>query len=167
MKISGWLVDLGPYPGSGMIHAWSGTRDVVVNGTTYTAVGGIVAINGVDIRTGQQDSRVQIQLQIPNNAIRAQLLQDPGYVEVLIRWVEHSENMTDLTILPKSYRGVLSDARIVDDLYTIEVETRKGDIDRGRVKYISDESQRADYPNDRAFEFQRQFAQGFEIRWPP
>ena len=51
---------------------------------------------------------------------------------------------------------------------TVELETLRGDVDHGEIRYWSHEDQERRFPGDKGFEYMRQLAgKGTETGWPP
>ena len=145
---------------------WSGHGDFTFGGETYKGAGHLMSVS--EAQTGlEPDRRLTIQLAIGDDeTFRASLLTDPGPLAVRVRWIystDHGQTYTSI----RSFRGYLSSPTITGDLYTIEVETSQGDVDRGAPRVWSPEAHASRFSGDKGMEQMRELAAGVPGTWPP
>ena len=157
-----WLIDLIDTE----YHFWSGDTDLDFMGTTYLGRN-FLTLSGAESSVDAPNRRMTISFIVADNTLRSELLQDIGPVTVQIQWLHSSDRGMTWALVPRKFVGRLSRPQIVGGVYTIEIETFGGDIDRGRPVFWSDEDQRRRFPGDKGMEYMRQLAEGVEISWPP
>lgn len=160
-----WLVTLGPYSTGVVYRLWGGGGSLIYGGETYDGVGGLARISEVETAVDAIDRRVTLSLTIPDETLRSHLLTDPGAVPIEIRWI-YSETEGEWRPVPRIFRGFLSGPRLENDRYDIEVETYSGDVDRGQVRYVSQETLQAEHANARGLEFMASLTRGFVRTFP-
>ena len=170
----GWAVDIaGIGLGRSPFRLWSGQGQLTLNGKTYEGTtfdgGALASISPVENSIGDPSSRAVVSIAVPNAAIRSMLNIDVGPVWVEVFNIYSIDGGLSWTKLRTGIAGRLSRPNfdVEGSVYTVEIETWSGDADRGRPKLWSDESQKAEYPNDRGMEFLREYESGVEIKWPP
>ena len=105
---------------------------------------------------------------VPTPALRLAFMQDPGPLTVIIEWLVSLDQGLTWRKVPRKFVGRLSKPLIKDGIYTIEIETYGGDVDRGRPLKWSNEDQQARHPGDKGLEYVRQLSDGLrDQRWPP
>ena len=129
--------------------------------TTFSLVGDISSLHD----PGAGDSWTD---ELPG----AEFMQDEGPLPVKIQWI-YSEDGVTWQDAPVSISGRLSDTKIEGNAIAAELETRRGDVDRGRPRRLSHEDQmargRAQSPSvvDRGCEYMRKLAQvGYKVAFP-
>ena len=152
-------------------RVWSGLDNLDWNGEiwdgTQSANGAFVAVSPVTDKVGTPDRRASVSVAVNAEMTRELLAIDTGPVSVFLRYLYSLDNGLTWIEAPMALAGRLSQPKFEQGLYTVEIETWSGDADRGEPKFWSDETQRAEYPDDKGFEFVRGLAQGIDTRWPP
>ena len=165
MEIDGIGVMKVPY------RVWSGLANLDWNGEiwdgTQSVNGAFVAVSPVTDKVGMPDRRASVSIAVNAEMTRALLAIDTGPVSVFLRYLYSLDNGLSWIEAPMALAGRLSQPKFEQGVYTVEIETWSGDADRGEPKFWSDETQRAEYPGDKGFEFVRGLAQGIDTRWPP
>ena len=149
------------------IQYWSGEGLLNYDGKIYNSVGKIIGLSGAELKEGIPDQRLQINMFAGDPTIRELLLQDHGPIELVVKWIYSNDNGVTWNKIPAEYRGRLSNPRIENGVYHVELETVVGDIDAGETVYFSDEYQRDQDAEDVGYEYLKEIAAGKEIRWPP
>ncbi len=162
-ELAHWLISL---PNSDH-HFWSGIDELTFDGETYIGAGHVISLGVAEASTGTQDKRLTAQISAADLDLRAALLQDPGPVPVEVSWIYSNNSGRTWTRVPRSVKGRLSKPQIKDGIYTIEMETYSGDIDRGRQINWSHEEQLRRHPGDLCFQDIRSLSLGIDTRWPP
>ena len=122
----------------------------------------------VELVSGNPDQRLTITLSSIPPSVRAEFLQDVGAVEVEVSLIYSVDRGATWRSAPLSYSGRLSSPTMVNGRLTVELETLRGDVDHGEIRYWSHEDQERRYPGDKGLEYMRQLAQkGTETGWPP
>lgn len=160
---------------------WAGEGRITIAGETYYGTGGLINLSAAEIPLGQQAARLRVEIAITEEMQISDLLVDPGPIVVEILFLRRLPNTIDWEELPRKFVGRLSRPQIQDNVYTMELETDRGDVDRGRTIFWSQEGQRwvraqpdhiaADRTPDAAFSddflvHMRRLAAGIETRWP-
>ena len=149
------------------IRLWTGQGDLVFGGETFRGSGGALSVSELELTSKEPDRRLQIILSGVSPSSRAQFIQDLGPLLVIVKWIrsaDHGETWTETA----SFQGRLSTPNIQDGGISIEVETEKGDVDRGQAIRWSHEDQLRRYPGDLGMEHFRALSQqGIDTTWPP
>ena len=152
-------------------RVWSGLGQLDWNGViwdgTQSVNGSFVSVSPVTDKVGAPDRRASVTISVTAEMIRQLLAIDTGPVSVFLRYLYSLDNGVSWIEAPMVLAGRLSQPKFDRGLYTVEIETWSGDVDRGEPKLWSDETQRAEYPGDKGFEFIRGLSQGIDTRWPP
>ena len=159
--IVGWLAEIGTGH-----YFWSGEGQLVFDGNTYTG-SHFVTLSPAEATVGAPRKRMTASFRVFSADLRAAVLQDPGPLPVEINWIYSTDQGQSWTRLPRKFVGRLSSPTIQNGIYTIEIETYGGDVDRGRPLKWSDEDQQDRAPGDKGLEYMRQLASGIDTRWPP
>ena len=167
-----WVMEIaGVGPMREVFRIWSGLGDLDWNGVIWKGTdsdnGAIVAVSSVTDAVGSPNNRATISVSVPSEAVRELLAADIGPVTTVLQYIYSLDNGRTYRATSAGLAGQLSNPRFGDGIYTVEIETWSGDVDRGEPKFWSDETQRAEYPGDKGFEFVRALEQGLEIKWPP
>ena len=153
------------------LRLWSGMGDLTYGGNVFQGVtgasGAFAGISAVEQTLGSPVSRVEAILMVPPAAVREILSFDAGPVNVDIQFIFSADYGDTWNDAPVSVHGRLSNPRLDNGVYTVEIETWTGDADRGTPKLWSDDAQKTEYPGDKAFQFAAQLESGIEARWPP
>ena len=161
------LFEIGPFPDGTVLSYWTGLKELIFNGNTYSGSGNAINISSIEEAVGVQSKRAQVSISIPDNLQLVRFAEDQGPVPVKVNWIFSNDNGATWTLLPKVFVGRISNPYIENRVYLVELETYTGDVDSGDVKYWSHESQQARFPGDRGFEYVREIAGGIDIEWPP
>ena len=147
---------------------WTGRGRLDYAGELYEGGGRAVGVGEVELVSGNPDQRLTITLSSIPPSVRAEFLQDVGAVEVEVSLIFSVDRGATWRSAPLSYSGRLSSPTMVNGRLTVELETLRGDVDHGEIRYWSHEDQERRYPGDKGFEYMRQLAQkGTETGWPP
>ena len=147
---------------------WTGRGRLDYSGDLFEGGGQAVGVGEVELVSGNPDRRLTITLSSIPSALRAQFLQDVGAVEVEVALIFSADRGSTWQSAPLSYSGRLSSPTMVNGRLTVELETLRGDVDHGEVRYWSHEDQMRRFPGDKGMEYMRQLAQkGTETSWPP
>ena len=175
-----WSADA-PEPTIALPYVWRSTRtqdggawadDDFAEPELFSELGTVyqgrpfITLSRAESSLGQPDRRLTASFPVTDPELRAALLVDPGPLEIVIRSVFSNDRGQSWSVVPNKLVGRLSRPVIKNGVYTIEIETHAGDVDRGRPLKWSDEDQRARYPGDRGLEYMRQLASGINTRWP-
>ncbi len=144
---------------------WTGEGDVTLNSQVYQGRP-FITLSAAETTLGAPDRRLTVSFPVTDRTLRQQLLQDPGPLTIKILSIYSTDRGQTWNIVPSLFVGRLSKPVIRDGVYSIEIETYGGDVDRGRPLKWSDEDQRARSSGDRGFEDVRALASGIETRWP-
>ncbi len=135
--------------------------------------------------SGRPERRMSLALSGVPRERRARFMQDPGPIEVTVRWVYSPDLGESWHEVPGArYRGRLSGGSLQDGTLAVELETLLGDVERGRPRRWSHEDQqrrsparevaagdggaKRTVPADLGLEHMRALArQGVETAWPP
>lgn len=153
----------------GTVRWWSGEGDVTINSVVYSGVGGpngsFVQLSPITTSVTTPTRRATVILSLSSAGIRMMLQADVGAIEVKIGYITSLDGGA-WTKLPLSFVGRLSRPVIKNGLYTAELETYGGDIDRGKPLYWSKSAQAIRDPTDKGFDQAAEIADGKEIDWP-
>ena len=149
------------------LRFWTGEGDLTFKGNTYKSVG-ITDISELTDELGERDGRMTISLLLLPGADKTTLLTDIGPVEVTIQLIVSNNYGLTWTEQPIKFIGRLSNPRIDDNIYTVELERYSGDVDRGYIRLWSHEEQMSRVPGqiDRAFEMSNRLSDGFLTQFP-
>ena len=146
---------------------WSGSEPLTLGAKTY-APGHMIGIQHAVSETGAPSRRATASFAVADPSVRAALLQDEGPALVEVQFLHSADRGITWTIAGARAMGRLSSPVLRDGIYSVEIETYKGDVDRGRPAKWSHERQvKRGAGGDLAFEMAAQLAIGIETRWPP
>jgi len=150
------------------VFRWcSYSEDIVVGGNTYQG-GAVAEISDIEFNTGTPEERANIAIAIPEQMKYDVLTEDSGPVAITVGWAKSSDHGQTWTASTRKLQGQLSLASIEGGSINLEVETLRGDVDRGGILVWSHEAQQDEYPGDLGLEYTRQLAGGeIDIGWPP
>lgn len=154
------------------LRLWTGQGGLRVDSRLYRGGGAALGVSEVETASGEPDKRVTLSLSGIPRALRRQFLQDVGPKGVLIEWVFSLDRGKTWSKAPSTapfaFRGRLSTPSLVQGVLTVEVETMRGDVDRGRPLRWSHEDQQRRHPEDKGMEYMRRLAnEGVTTAWPP
>ena len=160
----GWLARFQSTP---PLNFWSGDERATIDGVAYDP-GHFISIQHAGREVGTPQRRTTASFSIANVSLRTELLQDPGPLMVLVSFIFSNNGGITWTLAGGSHLGRLSNPSITDAVYSIEIETYRGDADRGRPQKWSHERQvTRGTGGDLGFEMSAKLASGVEVRWPP
>ena len=141
--------------------------DIEVGGETY-AGGKAIGISPIEETEGTPDNRASISLSLAEEADYLEYGVDPGPLPVEIGFARSDDSGATWTALSKKHKGRMSLPSIEGRELSFEIETLRGDVDRGGELVWSDESQRAEFLQDNGLGYVRPIAAGdIEVAWPP
>ena len=147
---------------------WSGTGTLEYLNEDWLGAGSLISVGAAETSINQPTRRMTIALSTAGDEVlRQQLMQDPGPLEIEVRWIYSEDQGLSWLLVPRLFKGRLSRPVIADGIYTIELETYAGDVDRGRPVKWSDSDQRRRDSTDNGMGYMTTLASGFERRWPP
>jgi len=159
-----------PNEGDAPVHVWTGTGDLLLNGTTYTGVGPDVLEIQVGQATEREDARLQITMAgLDTPELKRAFYEFRGRVVVSVRFVYSTDGGNTWLEVPRFFRGFYSRPQLVADQLSFEVATYQEQLDRGYERNWSARSQEAEYPGDLGFEHLVSISEGADLmtRWPP
>ena len=164
-----WLQHLITIDTDPVVRVWTGQGSLTLDGADYAGGGKALAVSGAETRSGDPDKRLTITLSGIPTDIRSTFLQDVGPLPVTVEWVYSSDSGESWQKVPGVlFRGRLSTPVLSEGVFEIEIETERGDVDRGRPLTWSDEDQRRRFTDDHGLEYMRQLSrEGTESAWPP
>ena len=146
-------------------YFWTGQGELTLNSQVYKTAPDLLSIEGVESRFSQAQARPRVSYSGVRPDIRTLFLHDPGRVDVVIgavRW-----DGSKWVKMPRVVRGLMTDPILQGLTYTFEVTPRTLDVDRGEVRYMTDEDHRRRYPDDELYKHSRTLSDGVDIAWPP
>ena len=150
------------------LRLWTGWGELTVAGKVYQGGGRALAVSEVETSSGDPDKRLQITLSAIPPDQRAQFLQDSGPLPVTVGWIYSQDRGASWQEASIKFRGRLSGPSMTEGTLTVELETQRGDVDRGRPLRWSHEDQQRRHPDDLGLEHMRALSQqGVESSWPP
>ncbi len=166
--MAAWLQYLITIETSPVVRLWTGQGDLTLSGNTYQGGGKALAVGELEISSGSPDRRMTITLSGIPQDLRTQFLEDVGAVKVKVEWIYSSDQGASWSLAPVSFSGRLSTPALGDGSLTVELETLRGDVDRGQPRHWSDGDQRRRTADDLGMEYMAQLARkGVETGWPP
>ena len=175
-RMVGWALFLDGVGSEGEpFRVWSGEGDLEYGGETWNGTilgpsgdkGALVQIGPDQNVLGSPARRTTIAVAVPPSAVRRMLEYDAGPIPVTVDYIYSEDSGRTWQATGHSIAGRLSRPRFEGGIYSVEVETYSGDVDRGTPRMWSDEAQKQRDPTDKGFEFMRQISQGVETKWPP
>ncbi len=145
---------------------WTGRGELTLDGESYAGAGRALRVSEAETASGEPDRRLRIVLGVIPAAARAEFLQDLGPLETTVEWIYSTDRGASWNKLPLSYRGRLSSPAMRNG--ALELETQRGDVDRGKPLRWSHEDQQRRHADDEGLEHMRALArQGVGTTWPP
>ena len=151
---------------------WSGAGDLTFDSVTWEGTtsdadqGSLVFISSLEESADVPETRLQIRLNITSESVRNLYSRDFGSPRVLLQWIYSTDGINWIKLV-RQYRGRVSSVVSDGGTLTVEVESKKGDVDRGLVIYWNDESHRRRYPSDTGFRHLRNLQEvGAQVTWP-
>lgn len=145
---------------------WSGQGEIVVDGNTYSSSPGVVEINKLVVKSGDQDRKMAIIVRANKPAILKRYINDIGPAVVTIRWA-YRQMGKEWKFIPHLFEGQLSGYTLGNGTITFNLETFVGDIHTNIPRVMSHETQQALFPNDKGFTYLKNLAtKGIETGWP-
>ena len=125
---------------------WTGRGRLDYQGDLFEGGGRAVGVGEIELVSGNPDRRLTITLSSIPPSVRAEFLQDVGAVEVEVSLIYSADRGATWRAAPLSYNGRLSSPTMVNGRLTVELETLRGDVDHGEIRYWSHEDQERRYP---------------------
>ena len=146
---------------------WTGEGQLSFQGKQWT--GGLgIQLSDVTTAIGAPSRRMTASFAVVNRPLRLALLDDPGPLQVEIQWLFSKDAGKSWTAIGSKFVGRLSTPKITNGVYTVELETYTGDIDRGKIAKWSHERQMSRTAAvDRGMEMSNDLEVGIESKWPP
>ena len=166
--MAAWLQYLITIETSPVLRFWTGQGDLTLSGNTYQGGGKALGVGELEVASGSPDRRMTITLSGIPTSLRTKFLQDVGAVKVSVAWIYSSDKGESWSLAPVSFSGRLSAPAMGEGTLTVEVETLRGDVDRGVPRFWSDEDQQRRTSGDKGMAYMKQLAKkGVETGWPP
>ena len=145
---------------------WSGDSPLTFLGNVYQR-GDFISLRHPSNEVGVPDRRMTISFAVTDATLRSALLQDIGPAVVRGNFIFSKDNGATWEIAGNVFAGRLSNPRITNGQYSVELEKYSGDIDRGRPQRWSHERQvKRGTGGDLAFEMSAKLAAGVSTKWP-
>lgn len=167
-----WALEFLDNPADGLtFRFWAGAGDLTIteadsSTTVYSGMNGAVNIKPPRERSGD-GVKLTAVLDATDINIRRQLQRDLGPLRIRCRWLWWDYGAELWKTTGKEFHGRLSAPVLYGKSYSINIESLITDIDRGRVLNWSNDTQQSRHPNDKGFEFLKDYAQGIDLKWPP
>ena len=150
------------------LRLWTGQDDLTLSGKTYRGGGAAQSVSEYENASGDPDKRMQISLSGIPTDLRSQFLKDAGPVPVTVEWISSQDLGSIWSKLPIAFKGRMSTPSMSVGVLTAELETQRGDVDRGRPLRWSHEDQQRRFTGDLGLEYMRALSQqGADTSWPP
>ena len=157
------------------LRLWSGEGDLVFEGQTWKGMqrgdASLMALGAVEYKEGQPDRRVTVSIALTDAMLEQALSEDIGPYGVEVGFLYSTDDGLTWNRTPEgTLYGRASNGRIsTDNVYTIDVESFLGDLDRSEPVYWSREAYVAQYGADaKGFEQTAELAsRGATVSWPP
>jgi len=143
---------------SGDLNLWTGYGAIIANGRTYTGVGTLLDISGVDETIDLSAKGIKLTLSGVQSSLIS-IARDEDYqgrqLELLFAAISNSGTLINDPVI--MFSGFMDTMTINDggDTATIEltVENRLIEFERTRVRRYTAEDQQIDYPGDLGLQF--------------
>ena len=145
---------------------WNGEGQLTLSGKTYEGAS-FVGVTAAEAVAGAPPKRLTANFFVADSELRSALSEDFGPLPVQINWIYSADGGSNWTTIGRKHFGRLSGGRMDGGVYSCEIETGSGGIDRGRPYMFSHEDQMARWPGDKGFEYLRALVQGKLTNWPP
>ena len=147
---------------------WSGEGDLEIDGhvwrgTRHEDGGQLARVGAVEFTQSVAGRRVVIEMAVTAEAVRRLVQVDLGAIGIVVGWV-YRDSAGFWQRVPRFYSGRIGRSGVKNGVFSVEVETYLGDVDRGVPLYWSHETA-AD--GDLYAEQARRLASGIDTRWPP
>lgn len=133
---------------------WTGAFPLTIGGKRYEAVGAIMGVEiGSDDLGGTTGAIATLTAAIVTPELRDIFteLGDPGPRTATLRAVYSTDGGNTWSYAPAAVSGTLSNPRVKDKVYSIDVVKSSIDEERSPVIYMSDEAHRIAHPLDTGF----------------
>ena len=130
----------------------------------------MIDIDNLENRADVPDERITVTLDVRDTRLRVLYLVDRGPLQVTATKVKSDDQGNTWTSTGAVFIGKLSATLYRDQKCYAEVETLKGDVDRGEVVHWSHEDQQRNYPGDLGLQWVRETVHQDPERnfgWPP
>ena len=168
--VSVWTAILVQINANPIERYWTGDNDLIFGGDTYSSTGKLLGVGQLEQRVDVPNNRLQLVFALTDTSVRAKFLVDRGPLDTIVTFIKSTDSGATWSRTGWAVTGKLSTPLISDQTAIIEIETFKGDVDRGRVIVWSDEEQQRRNPGDRGFAYLRSTIHQNpkrNLRWPP
>ena len=154
---------------SGTVFIWSGQKDIVFNGDTYTGLGHLLGISAIEETQKLQANGVSFSLSgIPSTLVSI-ALQEDYQGRAITAWFAVLNRETETIIGDyRLFSGQMDVMEISDDgeksTITIRAESDLIDLREAKERRYTPEDQKIDYPDDKGMDFVPTI-QEIEIVW--
>lgn len=154
---------------SGDLNLWTGIGSIVYNGDTYVGGGNCISITGVTETTNTQADSVNVTLNAIKSSNISLALNEEYQGRKASVWFACLDAVGALISSPfLLFKGRMDTMTIVDggqrSTLGMVCENRLIDFRRAKLRFYSDQDQKALYPTDRGMEYVNQL-QDKEIIW--
>ena len=149
---------------------WTGDTPLTYDGNAYSSIGKLLGVGVAEQRVDVPNIRLQIVIDLSDTTVRTKFLSDRGPLDTTITFIKSTDNGATWSATGWVLRGKLSTPDIRNQALTVEVETFKGDVDRGRIVAWSHEEQQRRHTGDKGFAYLRPTTHQNpkrNLRWPP
>ena len=167
--MANWIQNLITVETDPVTRLWTGVGSLTIGGHGFTGGGAALSVSAMELTSGEPDRRMKIEISGIPNSLRGKFLQDIGPLPVLIEWVWSSDSGATWNKLRDiQFRGRLSSPSFANGVFSVELETYRGDVDRGAPRLWSHEVQQRRTAGDKGMEYMRLLSrEGIETGWPP
>lgn len=149
---------------------WSGDTELTYNGHTYEAAKGVFIRNATS-ELGAPARRATLSFVVLESADLSVFTEDLGPEPVEIERIYSVDHGKTWQATGEKFVGRASTGELANGLYTLELETYTGDVDRGEPRKWSHETQAIRVPDsiDLGLEMAQQLegAENKDTGWPP
>ena len=169
MAETAWRQNLITLESDPPLRLWTGPGSLTLDEQTYLGGGQALGVSEYERASGEPDRRLRITLTGIPTTLRARFLLDSGPLPVTVEWIHSADRGKTWTKVPAlALRGRMSSPSLAGGSVTIEIETQRGDVERGRPLRWSHEDQQRRHPGDLGLEHMRALSQqGVDTKWPP
>ena len=158
----GWIMEIVGHD----IRLWSGDSDLTFNSHVYRR-GDFISLRHPSNEVGVPDRRMTASFAVTDSSLRAALLEDIGPAVVRGNFIYSSDNGATWEVAGNVFAGRLSNPRLTNAQYSVELEKYSGDIDRGRpVRWSHERQVKRGTGGDLAFEMSAKLASGIVTKFP-
>ena len=135
--MANWIQNLITVETDPVTRLWTGVGSLTIGGHGFTGGGAALSVSAMELTSGEPDRRMKIEISGIPNSLRGKFLQDVGPLPVLIEWVWSSDSgATWNKLCDIQFRGRLSSPSFANGVFSVELETYRGDVDRGSAEAV-------------------------------